>query len=576
MKRGASLVTVILVTTVVMTLGFTAASMSTSNLLLTNQAVHQMTARNLAESAIAKAIARLQDDPAFGTTAATQNLTVEFSHASAGAGGYLSFDKTGAGPYSTNNLDTDNSVAGWHNTVVPGQTVHLVGTGKCAGATHSVETILFLSRFPYAIASSGPIRSHGGLQVASLDDTAEAGNGPKAGHQPGSLASNSNDLSQAVQLNGNDIDVSGDVQAAGAIELGPQVHVGGAVRPNHDPVGLPKMDIADLDTLGKPGVAQLSQDSFPALTVEGFTRIDRRLAITSGGLDLNNGVLYVDGDLSVHGGIRGTGAVISTGSVQVVGGGTASEGKAALISKGDITLEGSAQQSQSFSGLLYTEGNLSSKYVELSGVFVANRQGSEGSQVQLEHTKVFQTGDPSIDFVVQPASPTPTSSPSPPPAVALTALGAVALGTSPGGTMQMARAVVNVSSLPMDPASGHYLLPPNPLSAVMWNLPTGVVPAGQTSEIAYQNGMELTPYLQANANLIPSMFTALEPELLNQLNLRLATLNDNLPAHNPTAPSATPSPGTGTAPAGTERWSLDLSRFIQKRDRMRILMWREL
>lgn len=31
-----------------------------------------------------------------------------------------------------------------------------------------------------------------------------------------------------------------------------------------------------------------------------------------------------------------------------------------------------------FRGLLYTEGNLSSKYVDLKGVFVANREG--GSQ----------------------------------------------------------------------------------------------------------------------------------------------------------------------------------------------------
>lgn len=230
-----------------------------------------------------------------------------------------------------------------------------VGVGRCAGVEHRTEAVVLLSSFPYAVASSGPIRSHGGLEVCAIDETSELDEGPDRVREkhPSSVASN-----LKIVMDGPGISVTGDVRATGEVVLGRDVSVGGAVLPNEDPVNLPQVRLSDFDTKDKPGVVHLTQDTFAKLEVDGYSRLDRDLKVGQG-LHLQNGVLYVAGDLEVEGGITGTGAVIVTGKtiVRGTGGYVGTKSSTALVSAAGVELLGEPNAYQGFQGMTYTEGD---------------------------------------------------------------------------------------------------------------------------------------------------------------------------------------------------------------------------
>lgn len=565
-RRGTSLGTALLVAALLLTLGLTAGSISTSNLSLSRRAVNSQTARNIAEATVSLAISRLKRDPAYGTTATTREVEVKFD---SGAEGRLTFDPASDGPFSSNNLNRDSSSPGWNNAVVPAQSVHLIGTGTCNGATSRIEAVIFISRFPYAVASSGPIYSQGGLEVSSIDEVPDEQNGPTQKH-PASMASNSRDNSRAIHLLGPGIDVRGDVQASGAIKLGPEVAVGGAIRPNEDPIGLPQIDFAEYDTLGKPGVANLPQSDYGELKIEGYARLNRALQVRNG-LKLHNGVLFVDGDLDVRGGISGTGAVIVKGNTQVTGSSDDwdSKARAALLSKGDVRLQGSPSQFQAFQGLVYTEGNFSSKFVDLAGVFVANR--ADGSEVQMDNTRLVQLPMPSVKFAVVPPQAGPGPTVTPPSTGTGTGMRPLSQGIvckNPYGSA-MANLWLDLSKVPVDPATGKYSATFDPTAAMVFRIEDGMT---VRAEFPATDTQKLSTWASTGGYTL----------LMNQgRQVALNIISNEPPVQiTPTpsvsgSPTASPTPGPGPTTSG-EEWSLDLSRFIQIKDRMRVLLWREL
>lgn len=554
-KNGTALLTALVATSILLTVGFTAAGVASSNLATTGRLVNAQTARNLAESAITLAIVRLQKTPA-----ATQPVTVQFS----GGQGWLSFDRNSGQAYSTNNLGSDVSVPGWRDTVVPGQAVHLVGQGRCGGLTHTVEAVVSLNRFRYAVASSGPVCSQGGLLVCSVDDASELDGGLDQAHQEaGSLASNSSDP-QAVHLFGPGIDITGDIQATGGIGLGQEVVVGGALRPHEDPVDLPKLEIATLDTSGKPGLVNLPNDQVGRLEIKGFARIDRGLRVGNG-LELKNGVLFVDGDLNVTGGLRGNGAVIVTGKTTVSGSGGKLGGdeKLALVSRGSIELTGRPDSYQGLQGLLYTEGDLSSRYLNLAGVFVANHEG-QGSRVQLDDTRVFRYPASKISLEVSTG-----------PARHRPVVGrdghfdSVELERDDSRNhLLTADAVLDTSRLEMK--DGQYVMPEDSLTACVW---TFTDPAtGQSMRIPVtRTGEELNPYIKdplpkMNSRYMSTRISALDGAIYR----RIAELNRVMRWDSEEGE------GSDAESGGTETWTLDLSQFLHKKEQLRVLVWRDL
>lgn len=134
-------------------------------------------------------------------------------------------------------------------------TAHLVGVGKFGGQTSRVQAVVALPPFPFALASSGPVRAMGGVEVAGIGA----------------------------------IPPGGTIEDADLLESG---------MVSNDPSGqaIPTQTLEEYTPLG---TASLSGN---ANHLAGRVRRAGPLEV-SGGLKLEGCLLYVDGDVKIQGGI---------------------------------------------------------------------------------------------------------------------------------------------------------------------------------------------------------------------------------------------------------------------------------
>ncbi len=385
-----------MVSAVVVTLAFSLISLCLSHLQITTRWSNSFQARNLAESLLSLAAAKVVDDPNFRETLRLAP--------SAGGEAVLTFDtetaRTEGLPCSTNNLNRESSTPGWDGQVVPGSAAHLVARAVYRGVERKVEAVVAVPAYPYVLATAGPFRSDGGLTVGSLTDPGElAGELDLKRLQKGRLASNSRSA-EAFRL-GPGTHIVGDVTAVGSVRLDPLGKVDGQVTNNAEAVAIPRipLDGYDPELSGKPGVQSLAEATTGSLSLEGYCKRSGSLHV-KGPLRLKGAVLYVAGDLVVDGGIQGKGCLVVEGSTTLGGGSQlASDNVAALLSRGDVTLKGGGSF---FQGLVYTEGNLTAQDVTLLGTLIAN--SPEGSQVEPAVTLCNSTvvSSPSTAKVVVP------------------------------------------------------------------------------------------------------------------------------------------------------------------------------
>lgn len=120
-RRGRSLVTVLIASSVVVVLAFAAAGMSTANLLLTGRAVHQTTARNLAEAGKGHCTTVR---PTLGLWPQPTAARCAWRSVSPGTGfgGLYSFDRQ-VKPIPPTTWEKTTTPAGWRGLVVPRQSV---------------------------------------------------------------------------------------------------------------------------------------------------------------------------------------------------------------------------------------------------------------------------------------------------------------------------------------------------------------------------------------------------------------------------------------------------------------------
>lgn len=412
-RRASGLPTVLMVSALLLVAAFTIVGLGYNHLSVSNRLNGAVEAKCLAEAAVAKGMEELQVNKEFGKGSYTGpnpvDIVCTFPSSPSGANGVLTFTQATADlweiPKSTNNFDGTGATGGSNGRRVPTDAVHLVGVGRCNGVVRTVEAVLYIPRYPYAISSSGPVQTDGGLYVASVESEGDISDPSK--HAKGHLVTNSNAGANAVVLNGTGNKITGDLQSVSGATVGTSI-IQGETRLNAAATEIPKINISTFDTTGKPGLKTLTSDTGPATTssspLNGFVRFDGggTRTITFEQLHLDKGVMYVDGNLQVNQGIFGKGAIIVKGTTTVRGGGgLTSDNGVALLSGKKIDIAGDTSNPSVLKGLMYSEGGLSSKDMKLRGVFINNDE-TTNTPTNATSTEIVQTPENSnMQFQVQ-------------------------------------------------------------------------------------------------------------------------------------------------------------------------------
>jgi len=402
---GAAMATVLMVMTLASILAFTLAATGMFHLNVCTRADNAMQARNYAESGISQCLEKVIADVYYGDAG---NETIEIREGAIVVG-ELSFDHVLARrremSFSTNNIMNSASIYGCDNRLVPANSIHLVGKGSCNGVTRKMEAIVNVPPFPYCIATSGKLRAEGSIMVGSVESFDDIRNGVDESRLlPGNIVSNSR-AGDAVLLDGKGV-ISGDLRTSGEVKIGKgsSINVKGEIRSHARPVEIMPMDMQSYDPASQDEVQHLP-GFLHNPRLEGYCRVGSGLTV-SGDVQLAGSLLYVDGDLTVTGGIKGKGAIVVMGKTKIEKGSeVATDNLVALLSKGDTDLGGSgACDSSSFQGIIYTEGNFRARNISVYGAFINN--GTESSTVTLYDARMVKVSSCSKVEVEGPPSDT--------------------------------------------------------------------------------------------------------------------------------------------------------------------------
>lgn len=404
-RTGSSLAATLCFIAVLVTLALTMSSYSISHMTVSRRAINDKIARDMAESAMSLAVGKIMEQQTWAGD-------IDFAPAEDPATyGRVTFSAAKARDWqidrSFNNLSGNQSVQGSGRTLGP-ETLQIVAFGTSHGVSTRIEQLIHIPPYRYALVSSGDLTSVGGMLVGGVDDPGLLANGVAALRpeqlQNGYLAANSA-ADQAIFLDSSAAQptrVTGGVEAVGGIKLGKFTRVAGSVQEHAAAAKMVSFRLQDYDPQERGDLNTLTDSSVTQLIVRGVNRRQGDLTIAQG-LDIRSGYLYVDGDLTVHGGIRGTGCVFATGNVTIHGVSTfASDAREAILAGGDIHIEGSDQDKSLFQGVLYTQGDFSARQVTLLGTVLASKtqitgtgpaSPSGGSKVELDRVNLIHNAE---------------------------------------------------------------------------------------------------------------------------------------------------------------------------------------
>ncbi|MCA9779971.1 MAG: type II secretion system protein [Candidatus Eremiobacteraeota bacterium] len=400
--RGLTLGTTLLVVMIVFILALTVVAATFSQMMVLSKDENKEQARLIAVSTANLAIEKIISDEDFGTEARSVVSYHPEGYPESTAGLVVfdpDGDPEGDETYSINNLNASNSKEGWSGRRVPKRSVHIISIGTHAGTEVKVECFLRVPPFPYAVAASGPILSLGGLTVGGLPSGAwDGGARPSLSPNdlgPGDMLSNSTS-DPSITL-GTQTLITGDVQAARSITTNlEETVILGEMRANADEAEIPEIDIelfepgADAQELLPDDEGEVDYDEAVFI---GYIKHHGDLQLT-GGVELQGALVYVDGNLVVEGGVKGTGALIATGNLTIQGGVSelTGESEVALLAGGDLNLLGSGPAGDFFRGLLYAEGSLTVNQITLVGAAIV--RGAEGVETQVNLNDLTLIHDP--------------------------------------------------------------------------------------------------------------------------------------------------------------------------------------
>ena len=303
--------------------------------------------------------------------------------------------------------------AAWSDGRVPPNSVHLVAVGRRLNAEYVAEALIFFPPFPFALASSGKLSASGRLEVLGAESMDQVDEVTLEDSNGGDIASNSPD-SDAVVLS-SEAKVTGDVRALGGAQLNGMQPEGELLLGEesdipavgvHRPSGTTPasdatiyVDDYDPDKFSDGLSLTMTPGSAQAAPLEVLGK--RVKVVASGGplqlsqgVTLDDGVLYVEGDVVISDGLKGMGAVVATGKITVNGPAAVTSDLTALVSGNGVTLDGQGIGRSKFQGLVATKGDFKANSATIAGAFVSsgdNPQARLESTLQLEDVRAVYT-----------------------------------------------------------------------------------------------------------------------------------------------------------------------------------------
>jgi len=289
---------------------------------------------------------------------------------------------------------------------VPAASIRLIAEGRYGGSQEVIEALVTQPVFPFALACHGPIHSDQGLIVATLaEDTASGRQNlladPARYGKPANVLSNGTNLN-SVQILGPST-ICGDLQTSGRVDLsGNPIQILGELREDQDPGNIPQIELAQLMP-ASPQIMASAPSNSP--TLRGAI-VCHGPFVCTGDLKLEGASLYVKGNLDVGGQLQGNGTLTVEGTTHLRGSSNLTTlGRVALVSQGDVTLDGTGPQQSYFKGLVYTKGKLTAHGLLVYGCLLGAQPGpASGPQLDLQNCVVVQDTSPLVVAGSAPAS----------------------------------------------------------------------------------------------------------------------------------------------------------------------------
>lgn len=359
-RRGFAVASVLFLTLVVLMAALVVGGLAIFQLKSTQYGIQSQRAMFLAEGAVSMALSQIHAGMQTGGTMPTTDIRFQPDSTDAQSYGLVTFTSGGALPWSTINLQGNVPVAGCPvSQSVPPLTCQLLATGVDHGATRTLEVIVNLPPFDYALASQANLTSmFAPLTVKAASSMSNVVSGVTG--DPANLGCNG-DITAPVATS----TVTGDVVCPGNVTMASGAIIGGHVR--NGTVSLPVIPMTTYSpAAGAPDCSGVSGD----LTLAGVNHAN---GCECNNLTMQSGLLYVDGDLLVHGGIQGQGAVIATGNITVQQGATLSaDNQVAMLCNGNMTLTGPGGTPGTYvQGLVYTRGLFTATNITVAGTVIS-------------------------------------------------------------------------------------------------------------------------------------------------------------------------------------------------------------
>ncbi|HEY3998469.1 MAG TPA: hypothetical protein VGO93_06365 [Candidatus Xenobia bacterium] len=400
---------IIVLAMVCLTVAFTMVGLSTFQLNASQQTCNSDQALYLAEGALAQTMSLLHSglDPG-QTQFGRAGETVTFPFPGSTPNGQVTFDTSQRG-YSTNDFD-GTQTAGWQGINVPAGMAMLLARGQVGNSVRLVQAFVDIPTYQYVLASDGPVQSlTTPLKLTADKDmgnyVVNVQNNTPNTVLPANLGANGNVSGASGSL------VTGDVVSPDTVDLVPNSTIDGVHRAAS--VNVPHLQVTTfinnwLHNAGaNPPAPNVAGSGETIIASDCYSSSDLDIP---GDLVLGAGAsLYVTGNLTVGGALGGVGQVFVNGSVQVGDGADLDAGNlVALVSTGDVTLQGPASAMKYFQGLVYCEGAFTASNITIVGAFAA-AQSTESTSTNPVGVNLTNAPIVSIRTATQITEPNPLS-----------------------------------------------------------------------------------------------------------------------------------------------------------------------